>query len=80
MPAFQRILTEIGEWCGRADRGQRSPKDKQTVGVGVHRYVSPTVCAVSQTPCEASYMPLIRQKSKIFATFSQEKALKAPNR
>ena len=54
-------------------RSQRSPKDKQTVGVGVHRYVSPTVCAVSQTLCEASF-PLIRQKSKIFATFPQGKA------
>ncbi len=29
-------------------RGQRSAKDKQTEGVGVHRYGSPSVCAVSQ--------------------------------
>jgi hypothetical protein len=29
-------------------RGQRSPKAKQTEGVGVQRYVSPSVCAGSQ--------------------------------
>ena len=29
-------------------RGQRSPKVKQTEGVGVHRYGSPSVCAESQ--------------------------------
>ena len=32
----------------QADRGQRSPKDKQTECVGVHRYGSHSVCAVSQ--------------------------------
>ena len=29
-------------------RGQRSPKAKQTEGVGVQRYVRPSVCAGSQ--------------------------------
>ena len=36
-------------------RGQESPKDKQTGGVGVHRYGSQPVCAVSQNPLRSKH-------------------------
>ena len=78
MQAFPRIPTEYGKWRGRADRGQRSSKGKQKAGVGVRWYVSPAFCAASQTPCKASIMPLIRQKSKIFATFPQGEGFLSP--
>ena len=40
---------------GATGRGQESPKDKQTGGVGVRRYGSPPVCAVSQNPLRSKH-------------------------
>ena len=46
-------------------RSQRSAKDKQTERVGVHRYVSRSVCAVSQNGLRSKHNNVKKREKPI---------------
>ena len=43
----------------QAGRSQKSRKDKENEGVGVHRYGRPSFSAVSQMPCDSKLLLLL---------------------